>query len=106
MLTITEAAAKHIIEQAKQTDAHNLVLRVAAKTNQDGSFDYGLGFDEIKEKDIKTNQHNVDVVMDLHSAELLEDATMDYVELEQNQYHFVFLNPLDPNYTPPPKKNK
>jgi iron-sulfur cluster assembly protein len=105
MLTITEAAAKRIIEQAQQTDAQNLVLRVAAKTNQDGSFDYGMGFDEVKEADIKTNQHNVDVVMDLQSAELLEDATMDYVELEQNQYHFVFLNPLDPNYTPP-KKNK
>jgi len=105
MLTITEAAAKQIIEQTKQTDAHNLVLRVAAKTNKDGSFDYGMGFDEVKEEDLKTNQYTVDVVMDPQSAELLDDATMDYVELEQNQYHFVFLNPLDPNYTPP-KKNK
>jgi len=105
MLTITEAAAKQIIEQSKQTDAAGMVLRVAAKTNQDGSFDYGMGFDEEKEGDIKTSQHLVDIVMDVQSAELLEEASMDFVELEEGQFHFVFSNPLDPNYMPP-KKSK
>lgn len=105
MFRITEAVAKQIIEQKSQTDDKNLVLRVAAKTNKDGSFDYGMGFDETKEGDVKIHQYSVDVIMDRQSAELLDDATMDYVELEQNQFHFVFLNPLDPNYTPP-KKNK
>ena len=103
MLIITEAAAKQITEQIKQSDAHGLVLRVAAKTNEDGSFDYGMGFDEAKEEDIKSSQHDVDIVMDLQSAELLEDATMDYVELEQGQFHFIFSNPIDPNYIPPKK---
>ena len=103
MLIITEAAAKQITEQIKQSDAHGLVLRVAAKTNEDGSFDYGMGFDEAKEEDIKSSQYDVDVVMDAHSAELLEDATMDYVELEQGQFHFIFSNPIDPNYIPPKK---
>lgn len=105
MLTITESAAKQIAEQAKQTDTENLVLRIAAKTNKDGSFDYGIGFDEIKEDDLKTNQYKVDVIIDPQSAELLDEATMDYVELEKSQYHFIFLNPLDPNYTLP-RKNK
>ena len=103
MLIITEAAAKQITEQIKQNDAHGMVLRVAAKTNEDGSFDYGMGFDEAKEEDIKSSQHDVDIVMDLQSAELLEDATMDYVELEQGQFHFIFSNPIDPNYIPPKK---
>lgn len=103
MLKITEAAAKQIADQAKQNNAGNLVLRIAAKTNQDGSFDYGMGFDEAKEDDVTTSQHSVDIVIDPQSAELLEDATMDYVELEENQFHFVFLNPLDPNYIPPKK---
>jgi iron-sulfur cluster assembly protein len=103
MLIITEAAAKQITEQIKQSDVHGMVLRVAAKTNEDGSFDYGMGFDEAKEEDIKSSQYDVDIVMDAHSAELLEDATMDYVELEQGQFHFIFSNPIDPNYIPPKK---
>jgi iron-sulfur cluster assembly protein len=103
MLIITEAAAKQITEQIKQSDIHDMVLRVAAKTNEDGSFDYGMGFDEAKEEDIKSSQHDVDIVMDPQSAELLEDATMDYVELEQGQFHFIFSNPIDPNYIPPKK---
>ncbi len=103
MLTITETAAKQILEQVKQSGATGMVLRVAAKTNQDGSFDYGMGFDEEKEGDVKTSQHKVNIVMDTQSAELLDDASMDYVELEEGQYHFVFSNPLDPNYMPPKK---
>ncbi len=105
MLTITEAAASKIIEQSKQTDALDLALRVAAKTNQDGSFDYGMGFDENKENDVKTSQYNVEIVMDPQSAELLDEATMDYVEIEQGQFHFIFSNPIDPNYIPA-KKSK
>ncbi len=103
MLTITEAAAQQIINQIEQSNAQGMVLRVAAKTNEDGSFDYGMGFDESKDEDITLNQHNIDIVMDPQSAELLEDATMDYVELEQGQYHFIFSNPIDPNYIPPKK---
>jgi len=105
MLTITEAAAKQILEQVNQTDAQGMVLRIAAKTNQDGSFDYGIGFDEEKEGDVKTSQHQVNLVMDPQSGELLDEATMDYIELEEGQFHFVFSNPLDPNYMPP-KKSK
>ena len=104
MFRITEAAAKQIIEQKSQTDAQDLVLRVAAKTNQDGSFDYGMGFDETKEGDVKIHQYSVDVIMDQQSAELLDDASMDYAGLEEKQFHFVFLNPLDPNYAPAKKK--
>ena len=103
MLIITEAAAKQITEQFKQSNAQDMALRVAAKTNEDGSFEYGMGFDEAKEEDIKSSQHGVDIVMDTQSAELLEDATMDYVELEQGQFHFIFSNPIDPNYIPPKK---
>jgi len=32
---------------------------------------------------------------------LLDQATMDYVEIEPGQFHFIFLNPKDPNYRPP-----
>jgi iron-sulfur cluster assembly protein len=106
MLRITEAAAHQILEQEKQTDAEGLVLRIAAKTNQDGSFEYGMGFDDEKEEDVKSTQFTVSIVMDPQSAELLDDATMDFVEIEPGQHHFVFSNPLDPNYIPPKKEKR
>jgi iron-sulfur cluster assembly protein len=32
---------------------------------------------------------------------LLDQATLDYVELESGQFHFIFLNPKDSGYHPP-----
>ena len=103
MLKITPAAADQIKEQIKQSDTEGLYLRIAAKTNQDGSFEYGMGFDESNDHDIKVNSHDLILVSDPQSAELLEDATLDYVEIEPGQHHFIFKNPIDPNYTPPQK---
>ena len=30
----------------------------------------------------------------------LKHCVLDYVELEQNNYQFIFINPNDPNYSP------
>jgi iron-sulfur cluster assembly protein len=107
MLKITESAASQIASQFRENNVQDMVLRVAAKTNQDGSFEYGMGFDEVKENDIKTSQHEIEIVMDQQSAELLEEATMDFAEVDDGgQKHFIFMNPLDPNYIPPPKSRK
>ena len=106
MFKITDNAAKQIKVAAEQSDAGNMVLRVAAKANQDGSIEYGMGFDEANEADIKVEHGDVEIVIDPASNDLLEDATMDYVELDQGQFHFIFMNPLDPNSTPAPKERK
>lgn len=103
MLRITEAVADQIKSQARQSDSQGMLLRVAAKTNQDGSFEYGMGFDETNEADIKITQHGVDIIVDPQSAELLEETEMDYAELEKGQFNFIFSNPLDPNYKAPAK---
>ena len=105
MLRITEAAANQIKSQTEQNDIEGMVLRIAAKTNKDGSFEYGMGFDEANEHDIKSTQHGVDLIVDPQSAELLEEAEMDFAEIEEGQFHFIFSNPLDPNYMAP-KKNR
>jgi iron-sulfur cluster assembly protein len=106
MLKITENAANQIKEQIKQSkaDEEGLILRIAAKTNQDGSFEYGMGFDEPREDDAKTNQYDIDIVIDPKSLELLEEATMDFDQLEDGQVGFIFMNPFDPNYNPPKKQ--
>ena len=103
MLAITEAAAKIIAQQHKETNAGTMFLRLAAKANEDGSIEYGMGFDEANDQDIKIKQFDIEVIVDTQSSELLDEATMDYVEIEDGQFHFIFSNPLDKNYVPPKK---
>jgi iron-sulfur cluster assembly protein len=105
MFKVTEKAAEQIRNASKQSDAEGMALRVAAKSNQDGNIEYGMGFDEPKDDDVRINQGGVEIVIDPPSHELLEEATMDYVELEPGEYRFIFMNPLDPHYVPP-KRDK
>jgi iron-sulfur cluster assembly protein len=35
------------------------------------------------------------------SLDLLNDAVLDYVQMDDGKYEFIFLNPNDPNYKPP-----
>lgn len=105
MFSITENAAKQIKEAAKQSNIETLILRIAAKANQDGSIEYGMGFDESKDTDIKIPYEDVEIVIDTSSNELLEEAIMDYVELKPGEFNFIFMNPMDPNYKAP-KKDK
>lgn len=106
MFKATENAVKQFRKSAKESDTESLVLRIAAKTNQDGSIEYGMGFDEYKEADIKIPYDDIEIVIDPPSNELLEDATIDFVELTPGEFNFIFMNPLDPNYMPPKKKKK
>lgn len=104
MFKITDDAAKQIKSAAAQSDAGDMALRIAAKANQDGAIEYGMGFDEQQEGDVVVRHDDVEIVIDPPSFELLEHASMDYVEIEPGQFNFIFLNPLDRNYQPAPKQ--
>ena len=106
MFSITENAAKQIHTTAMESNIETLILRIAAKTNQDGSIEYGMGFDEAKDGDIKIPYEDIEIVIDTASNELLDEAAMDYVELEPGKFDFIFINPSDPGYTPPKKGKK
>lgn len=101
MFTLTRAAAEQVLRAAKQGGAEGLSLRLAANRKPDGSFDYRMGFDESTEDDIRFRCEGIDVVMTPEQVPLLDRATMDYVEIEPGRFHFIFLNPRDPSYTPP-----
>lgn len=104
-MKITETAAKQILRQASETDARGLGLRVAAKRMSDGGIDYAMGFDEPQEADATYNRHGVSLLIAPTSADLLDKATLDYVELEGGERQFVFHNPLDPHYVEPDKES-
>jgi iron-sulfur cluster assembly protein len=103
-IQVTETAAEQIKKAAVESKLENTALRIAATRNQDDSIHYGLGFDDIgsnEEKDHSFKSNGVEIVVADSSLELLSGTTLDYIELEPKQFHFVFLNPNDPNYVPP-----
>ncbi len=101
MFKVTLAAADQVREAAKQSGTEGMALRLAASQKPDGSIDYVMGFDEAKDDDISFNSEGVELVMAPEHVPLLEQATMDFVELDEGDRQFVFLNPKDPNYVPP-----
>lgn len=109
-ISVTEAAANQIKKSALETQTDQLPLRIAATKQADGSIHYGMGFDDVgnnKDQDHTYSSHGVDIIVATSSLSLLKGTVIDYVELEPKQYHFVFMNPNDPNYQPndPPSED-
>ncbi|MCG6886137.1 MAG: iron-sulfur cluster assembly accessory protein [Proteobacteria bacterium] len=104
MFTITPAAAEQIQKAAAEGQMTGMPLRVAARREEDGSVHYAMGFaDDQTEADHVDDESGALVIIAPISFELLSDTTLDYVQLDNGEYNFVFLNPKDPNYTPPAK---
>ena len=106
-IQVTEVAAKQIKKAAVESKLEKTPLRIAATRKADDSIHYGLGFDDIgggNEKDHAFESNGIEIVVADSSLALLTGTTLDYVELEPKQFHFVFLNPNDPNYAPPTEK--
>ena len=101
MIEITPVAAAQIKLSMQEGQAGGLVLRIAATRNADNSIHYGMGFDDKKESDISVTSSGVDIIISPVSADLLKDTRLDYVELEPGNHQLIFLNPNDPEYTPP-----
>ena len=101
MITVTPQAAKQIRITAEQSDAKELALRLAAKKKDDGSFDYGMGFDEMTDDDVDIKSEGISIVFAPEYGPMLKGMTIDFVEIEDGQYHFIFLNPNDPSFIPP-----
>ena len=102
-ISVTETAAEQIKQSALQSQTDNLPLRIAATKNPDGSLHYGMGFDDVGNndgEDLSFSSNGVDIVVAKSSFELLKGTIVDYAELEPKQFHFVFMNPNDPNYQP------
>ena len=101
MITITPAAAEQIRLSAKQGNMMGMPLRVACTKNPDGSFHYGLGFDDQHRQGDETySSEGIDLVVAATSVPLLQGTIIDYVELETGKFDIIFMNPNDPNYKP------
>ena len=104
MITVTPAAAEQIRLSAKQGKMDGLPMRIAATRNPDGSLHYGMGFDDNRlQGDFHLSSEGIDLVVSGSSMPLLSGMTLDYVEIEPGTFQFIFMNPNDPNFTPPDK---
>jgi iron-sulfur cluster assembly protein len=101
MIKLTKRAADQVRASAEQGDMQDMALRIAARRNDDGTFEYGIGFDAVQDSDEKLDCEGLVVVVAQESKPLLEGAVVDFVEIEPGQPHFIFMNPKDPNYVPP-----
>jgi iron-sulfur cluster assembly protein len=101
MITVTKAAAEQILRSAEQTQSTGMPLRIAAKVEEDGSIQYGMGFDEQRDEDVACSSEGIDMVVANAYQELLVGLTVDYVELNPGEHQFIFINPNDPNHVAP-----
>ena len=79
-----------------------MALRIAAKVDADGSMQYGMGFDDPKDEDMKLDLDGVAVVIADESQELLADTVLDYVELEPGEFNFIFIDSRQSQDAPEP----
>lgn len=92
MFTLTATAAEQIRQAARESDAEQLALRVAARREPDGSIGYGMGFDDVADNDTRLMLEDVAVVIAAAHVDLLEDTVLDFVELEPGQFNFIFVS--------------
>ena len=101
MITVTPLAAEQIAKSAQQAGAGNACLRLAARLDDKGVVEYGMGFDDKADGDTKVATNGVTLLISPGSVELLTGATLDYVEINPGEWRFIFINPNDPSHKAP-----
>lgn len=101
MFTVTKAAAAQLKRSMAHHDFEDMPLRVAAQRNSDGAVEYQMGFDEVGPGDAMVGCSGIDVVIAKDHKPILNGTSLDYVEMDDGEMHFIFLNPNDPNYVAP-----
>jgi len=96
MITVTPQAAAQILKSADGAS-----LRLAARLDEKGVVEYGMGFDDKAPDDVEVASNGVTILVSPGSVELLTGATLDYVELNPGEWRFIFVNPNDPSHKAP-----
>ena len=92
MFVLTSAAAQQIQQAANASNAQHMALRVAARVDAEGNIEFGMGFDDPGESDLKLNLEGIDIVIGTEHQDLLDDTTLDFVELEPGDFNFIFVD--------------
>lgn len=101
MFNLTPAAARQIQTSAQASGAADMALRIAARRDPDGELQFGMGFDEPQDDDMRLDLHGVAVVINMTSQPLLEGTLLDFVEMNSGEFNFVFIPPNHPSCASP-----
>ena len=101
MIAVTPLAAEQIAKSAHQAGPGEVCLRLAARLDDKGVIEYGMGFDDKADGDTKVAANGITLLVSPGSIELLAGATLDYVEINPGEWRFIFLNPNDPSHKAP-----
>jgi iron-sulfur cluster assembly protein len=101
MITVTPHAAAQILESARQSGIGDVSLRIAARLDDKGVIEYGMGFDHKAEGDTQVAAGDITLLVSPGAAELLAGATLEFVEIHPGEQRFIFINPNDPSHKPP-----
>lgn len=93
MISLTKVAAEQIAQAARESGAENMALRIAARLNEAGMLEFGLGFDEERDNDSRLESYGVTLLVHPSSAEYLQGVTIDYAESAPGEAHFIFMMP-------------
>ena len=100
MITVTAQAAEQILKSAQQAGPGGVCLRLAARLDDKGAIEYGMGFDDQAEGDARVVANDITILIASGSVELLTGATLDFVEIDPGEPRFIFINPNDPSPQP------
>jgi len=101
MIAVTPLAAEQIAKSAQQAGPGEVCLRLAARLDDKGVLEYGMGFDGKADGDTQVAASGITLLISPGSVELLTGATLDYVEINPGEWRFIFINPSDPSHKPP-----
>jgi iron-sulfur cluster assembly protein len=90
MISISPTAAERIRMAARESGADTPVLRVAVRRLDDGTLDYGMGFDQSRPGDVSLEIDGIVVVVARQSQDLVAGTHIDFVEIEPGDFRFIF----------------
>jgi iron-sulfur cluster assembly protein len=93
MISLTQNAAEQIRSAAASSGAQDMALRLAAKVNDAGMLEFGMGFDNERTDDQIVESWGMTLLISPHSAGFLEDVTIDFTEVAPGEHGFVFMKP-------------
>jgi len=80
-LELTDSAASKVNEfYARMPEAKGKPLRIYIKGGGCSGYEYGFTFDDKRADDLKGNYNGINVIVDPRSAEMLQGATLDYID--------------------------
>ena len=98
---ISDEAAKQINVASESSESSEWPLRISLNVDDNGKFNYLMGFDQSKEEDLQLKINGINILIDPNSMINLKNTKLDFVAIDGKDKQFIFINPNDTEYQNP-----